>query len=474
MVKSTFLLFLMSVLLFQSQTVALTITHGPYLQEMEDNAVTIMWLTDKPATSKVEYGKAGVINMITEETLNGVLTVSTLHNVRLTGLKPGTEYTYKISSTEVTDFSPDNPSLGQTETSSEATFKTYDKNSRSCSFLVVTDIHSQTAELKTFMSYTNWDSTDFMVFDGDVLDDLSEKDSARIYSQVLAPCDEALGGESPFVFVRGNHEMRGSLTPHLAKYFTHTSGEWYYGFYNGPAYFFIFDSGEDKKDNVTNFGGLIRCEPYRAKQKEWFRSFSEAKKDFLDEFPVKVAFSHCPNWGYGSNYDDVANAAGLDLLISGHTHSYNYSKPANGREYHRLTIGRHQCAKVDIVGTIDSTVVTVTTYGSSGYVHDSFKIVKEGQKVPNINSSKNVLSGQDLDKLYKQNHSAKVKNGIVLIDNRYKGLSKEVSIYQLNGRLIDKIVTTQQRLNLKEMNAIATPSDGVYVVKVKAIKETKK
>lgn len=78
------------------------IKHGPYLQNLKETEVTIVWLSDKPSIGWVEIAPDdGTSYYRTErikffDTVNGVKNVSELHAVRATGLAPGTSYRYRV------------------------------------------------------------------------------------------------------------------------------------------------------------------------------------------------------------------------------------------------------------------------------------------------------------------------------------------------------------------------------------------
>ena len=84
-------------------TAQIKVTHGPWLTDMSDTGVTIMWKTDKPAMAWVEYDEKTGDTFYSEshpkvyDTQDGRRrTLDTLHCVRLEGLKPGTEYFFGI------------------------------------------------------------------------------------------------------------------------------------------------------------------------------------------------------------------------------------------------------------------------------------------------------------------------------------------------------------------------------------------
>jgi len=85
------------------------ITHGPYLQYLTSNEVTICWSTSKNCISWVEYFEEDGSNFYqkergkTFETVDGLKRISKLHSVTVKNLNPATKYAYRIYSKEVKD-----------------------------------------------------------------------------------------------------------------------------------------------------------------------------------------------------------------------------------------------------------------------------------------------------------------------------------------------------------------------------------
>ena len=88
----------------------ITITHGPYLQKVGEEEVTVIWTTDKDAVSWVELAPAGNDSFYSQErpryydTVYGNKVVGKLHRVTITGLTPGTEYRYRCRPVVQRDF----------------------------------------------------------------------------------------------------------------------------------------------------------------------------------------------------------------------------------------------------------------------------------------------------------------------------------------------------------------------------------
>jgi len=74
----------------------LKIITGPYLQNLSMDKITIMWQTNIPSTSKIEYDeKQKYSQKITETAENK------LHEITISKLKPNTKYYYKITNNDV-------------------------------------------------------------------------------------------------------------------------------------------------------------------------------------------------------------------------------------------------------------------------------------------------------------------------------------------------------------------------------------
>jgi Calcineurin-like phosphoesterase len=71
---------------------ALTLTRGPYIGRPDDSTVAVVWTTDSPGDSRVEFALAGDPWLAVHDTAS-----VTRHVVRLTGLALGALYRYRVS-----------------------------------------------------------------------------------------------------------------------------------------------------------------------------------------------------------------------------------------------------------------------------------------------------------------------------------------------------------------------------------------
>lgn len=72
---------------------AVQILKGPYLQSVTDTSITVMWETDVPSGSRVDFGVGGSDELVVEDE-----TPVTIHEVTLTGLNANTAYLYTVAS----------------------------------------------------------------------------------------------------------------------------------------------------------------------------------------------------------------------------------------------------------------------------------------------------------------------------------------------------------------------------------------
>ena len=94
----------------------LEITHGPYLLDPAEDAVTVVWYTNKKAVSWVEYSDDqsfgtfptwGGYPEIAKSSHHGLIDAyTTRHSIRIMNLKKGTTYRYRIVSKEILKFNP--------------------------------------------------------------------------------------------------------------------------------------------------------------------------------------------------------------------------------------------------------------------------------------------------------------------------------------------------------------------------------
>jgi len=359
---------------------AASFAHGPYLIDMSETTVTIMWYTDVDSTGKVEYGTGGTYTSHAIESEDGLVTVDKRHSVRLTGLVPGTTYNYRLVSTPVTDLLAYYPTTGTPITSAGYSFTTFDDSKESFSFYYMTDTHENISRVNTLLGVGESggaNRSDFVVHTGDTMNSVESEN--QVFDALIDPIVDAFAKNKPLVFARGNHDMRGHYARKLKPYFPLATGKWYYGFNHGPASFAVLDTAEDKPDNSTVFSGLVAAEPYLEEELSWFQNYASGSA--FQNNPFKILLMHQPGFGAAPNvsaWRQAANDAGVQLVLAGHWHDLLHFWPGEEENYHTLILGQDQIAKVKV----SSNAMLVTVLDQSGQIIDGFEV----NLTPNIDT----------------------------------------------------------------------------------------
>lgn len=354
------------------------ITEGPYLVATSETTTSIIWLTDTPSHSRVRYAKGQVtaasgLSGLAEPAVDGLVPVGTRHVVHLTGLEPGTDYSYQVSSTRVVKLKAYWPDKGLTTESPIHRFTTLDARAPRTSFSVVTDTHEDVGRINRLMKMIDWPTTDFLVQTGDAFHWIESED--QLFRNWLTPIAAGLAQSTSLVFARGNHELRGAFARSLAAYVETVERRFYFARDSGPVHLVVVDSGEDKPDDTNVYADLNRTTAYRDAEFAWLEQHLRTAPRVASA-PFRVLTMHQPRWGWLAEGNErwmaLANQAGVDLVIAGHNHRFSYTAPGPDvpHAYHVLVVGQDQVARVD--ATADELRVKVT--GTDGQVVHEFAI----------------------------------------------------------------------------------------------------
>jgi predicted phosphodiesterase len=353
--RTLFILIVFSILLLPHDPAfseeKLAITHGPYLLDPAENAITVVWFTNKKSVSWVEYSDDksfgtfptwGGYPQIAKSSNNGLIDANTKqHSIRIKNLKKGTKYKYRIVSKEILQFNPYEVLYGDSVVGEIHEFETFDSEKESFSFGAVTDVHERSSELDTLLQNAEVNTIDLMFYTGDILNWIGEE--KRMFDGFLDISVKHFAKEKPLVYIRGNHETRGPNARNFMSYFPHSSGKFYYSFTQGDVFFIILDSGEDKPDSHPVYAGLVDFDAYRDEQAEWLQK--EVESENFKQSLYKVVLIHIPLFSdstrHGSTYitqkfGPILIKAGIDLMISGHHHRFAIIK--NNDEGNRFPV----------------------------------------------------------------------------------------------------------------------------------------
>jgi len=369
--------FCLPVLLFSQN---ITITHGPYLQKVGEEEVTVIWTTDKDAVSWVELAPAGNDSFYSQErpryydTVYGNKVVGKLHRVTIAGLTPGTEYRYRIFSKEVLGYEGHRILYGNIAASDVYSrrpyaFRTLDLRKEKVSFRVVNDIHGNNDHLRALLSDVKRENTDLVIFNGDMVSTVNEEEG--IFRGFMDTAVALFASEVPMYYVRGNHETRGRASSSVYAYFPTPTGEFYYAFREGPVFFLVLDSGEDKPDSDIEYSELACFDDYRSEESKWLEAMAMTPE--FRSAKYRIVLMHMPPVGstwHGTRevarkFVPLLNDAGIDLMICGHTHEYGFVDKGdeNGINFPVLINDDETCLQVEV-----SDKITVKTKDLTGKI----------------------------------------------------------------------------------------------------------
>ena len=313
------------------------ITHGPYLQNLSENEVTVVWTTDKSCKSWVEFSKKEAGKSFYSQlprkayaSQDGLCCVDTLHRVTITGLEKNTTYFYRVLSQEVKELLPYRPVLGNIVSTDiwkkPLTFTTLDGRQETLSMVMINDIHGKNDLQKKLLEMAPPQNVDMVVFCGDMCNYINKQ--SDIFTGFLDTSVGLFASRKPFVYVRGNHETRGAYARNFFRYLAGPEGKFYYAFTYGPIRFIVLDSGEDKPDTDVEYSGLVDFDNYILEQKEWLARELESPEFRAASF--RVVLSHIP-FGKGGWYGSerlrkqllpLLESVRIDLMLSGHNHGF--------------------------------------------------------------------------------------------------------------------------------------------------------
>lgn len=322
----------------------IAISHGPYLQNVKETEATFVWMANKPSIGWVELAPDDGSSYYNSErrkyfnTTNGVKNTSLLHVVKVTGLKPGTTYRYRVYATEVLEHKGVEVIYGRTDAldvwqSMPPSFRTNDAAKPETSFAMVNDIHGRTDDIPALLKAADVLQKDMVFFNGDMLSQL--RNEGELFSGFMDVSIDLFARQIPMYYARGNHETRGLFATSFQHYFSPKEPHLYYMFRQGPVCFVVLDTGEDKPDSDIEYSGITDYDNYRAEQAEWLKEAVRSEEFRNARFRIVIA--HMPPqpvkglWHGPQEVLDkfvpILNEAGIDAMLCGHLHRYIHCKP---------------------------------------------------------------------------------------------------------------------------------------------------
>lgn len=339
------------------------ITHGPYLCDMTEDGVTVVWTTRLPSLSWVEAAPEKDGNFYRMErpsffqTQAGKKRVdSTLHAVRVTGLKPGETYKYRAFSKDAEYVSKTGwLKYGKpvaTPVSDKYSFTTFSPEKKELSFVMFNDIHGRSDFMKELCANVDFKTQDFVVFNGDMSSWVTGE--KELFDDYMDAEVSLFGTRVPLIYTRGNHETRGMYSHKLHEYFPTRDGKFYQVYYDGGVCFLVLDCGEDKPDSDYEYSGTADYDSYREEEARWLAQVVQT-----DEFKnarARVVFLHVPpmlgGWHGNEHLQKtlmpILNKANITMMLSGHTHRYAWVAPEGETTFPTLVNGNNTYVRCTI------------------------------------------------------------------------------------------------------------------------------
>lgn len=301
----------------------------PYLQNPGKDEMTVMWLTNVPTRSWVEYGTDPNNMTVARTMLEGVMVANNkIHRIHLKNLKPGTKYYYRVGSQEITRYSSYYKEFGDTVRSEIKSFTTWSDQQRDFRVLVYNDIHSNMRMFEKLHDYVDDKPYDLVIFNGDCFDDVEVE--SNIMNRLLTYMPSIKSDEVPSIFIRGNHETRGEYSLFLWDYLGRMGGRSYSAFSLGDTRFVLLDCGEDKPDDHIEYSNMNDFTQHRIDQAEFLKV--ELKSNAYRKAKKRILIHHIPIYGVRpGSYTPCADLwipvldkakEKFNISLNGHTHRF--------------------------------------------------------------------------------------------------------------------------------------------------------
>lgn len=279
---------------------------GPYLQNVSETSVTVMWESGRPTDCAIVVLDADARRSVPSGPLE-------IHEVVLDRLVPGSRYRYAVRCGDDT---------------AEGEFATAPTAEASYSFVVFGDSRSNSSSHAGVVDRVRREVPDFMLGTGDMVDDGAKE----VEWQAFFDIERELLRENVLFPSVGNHDRqgRGRTTDNYRKYFSLPENspdpERYYAFTYGNARFLILDSNA-YSFSLTDQTAWIEQQLQAARQDPRIRHIFVT----MHHPPYSVSL-HGGQRELRERWTPLYEKYGVAAVFSGHDHVYSRADK-NGVRY---------------------------------------------------------------------------------------------------------------------------------------------
>ena len=312
----------------------------PYLQNPVNNGMTIVWETTIPAYSWVEYG-TDTLNLKQKRLIiDGQAEFNeSIHKIRLEDLTSGQTYYYRVCSQEILQYKAYSKKFGHTAKSEFYSFTMPDAETDSFTAVIFNDLHQRPNVFQALLKQVEKVDYDFVVFNGDCIDDPANHDQATRFIKLLT--EGVHGDRTPTLFIRGNHEIRNAYSIGLRKHFDYVGGKTYGAFNWGDTRIVMLDCGEDKTDDHREYSGLNDFTQLRHEQVGFLQEELQSKA--FKKADKRILIHHIPLYGCDNLcwnlWEPLLRKAPFHVSINAHTHRFAYHPKGSLKNNYPVVIG---------------------------------------------------------------------------------------------------------------------------------------
>ncbi len=302
--------------------------HGPWLTCPAPDGMTVTWITRIKCAGGIEYREKGKEEWTALWPVKyGQIDYSRdLHSFHLKGLKPGTEYEYRLLS----NLDSYNTAYHMVICTAREiyTFKTIDPKKSNYRVFVTADFHGGSRLcLDPMIDRTDALKSDMFFFLGDTVED-GMYTNIRYFTTFgfLDDITRKWGKEKPTVFLRGNHDINGYDTYQYGDYFPQPNERTYQAIAQGPVLFLCLDTMWPSKMKLQNEQHI----KYLQEQVAWIKELK--KTPVWKKAKFRIVMGHVAPFAsegtkfvgdvFNEVFSDNSKDGKIHAFLAGHEHAY--------------------------------------------------------------------------------------------------------------------------------------------------------